>query len=97
MSELKFNRVNNEKYNTVSITIENGILNLEDDYNIDKIEKTKWGYRKAVIKLDTPDLCEKVKSLESQVNDYLKSEGVDPITILYGNKIYPKTSLTNTT
>ena len=41
MSELKFNRVNNYKYNTVSINIEHAFLTLE----ILKIEKTKWHYR----------------------------------------------------
>ena len=96
MSELKFNRVNNEKYNTVSINIEHAILTLKEDYDIIKIEKTKWGYRKAVVKLNIPDLCEQVKLWETRINDYLKSEGIEPIKILYSNKIYPKTSLTNT-
>ena len=35
---------------------------------------------------------DKLKSWETQINDYLKSEGVGPITILYGNGIYPKAS-----
>ena len=96
MSELKFNRVNNEKYNTVSINIEHAILTLKEDYDIIKIEKTKWNYRKAVVKLNIPDLCEQVKLWETRINDYLKSEGIEPVTILYSNKIYPKTSLTNT-
>ena len=39
MSELKFNRVNNEKYNSVSINIEHAILTLKEDYDIIKIEK----------------------------------------------------------
>ena len=91
MTELKFIRVNNVKYNTISIDIENGSLNLNDDFDIIKVEKTKWGYRKAAIKLINQDLCDKVKSWETQINDYLKSEGVRPITILYGNRIYPKT------
>ena len=35
MSELKFTRVNNEKYNTVSINIENAIIEIvKDDYQI---------------------------------------------------------------
>ena len=95
MSELKFNRVNNVKYNTVSINIEHAFLTLGEHYDIIKIEKTKWGYRKAVVKLNTPDLCERVKLWETQINDYLKSEGIEPVTILYGNKIYPKTPLIN--
>ena len=47
--------------------------------------------------MDNQDIREKVKSLESQINDKLKSEGVGPVTILYGNKIYPKTSSTTAT
>ena len=35
MGELKFNRVNNEEYKTVSINIENAIMEIvEDDYYI---------------------------------------------------------------
>ena len=37
-----------------------------------------------------------MKLWETRINDYLKSEGIEPVTILYNNKIYPKTSLTNT-
>ena len=45
MSELKFNRVNNEEYKTVSIIIENAIIEIvEDDYHIFDIHKTKYGY-----------------------------------------------------
>ena len=93
MSELKFNRVNNEKYNTVSINIEHAFLTLKENCEILKIEKTKWHYRKTVIQLNQPDLCETIKLWETQINDYLKGEGISPITILYGNKIYPKTLL----
>ena len=42
MSELIFNRANNEKYNTVSINIEHAFLTLKEDYDVVKIEKTKW-------------------------------------------------------
>ena len=41
MGELKFTRVNNEKYNTVSINIENAIIEIaKDDYNILNRAKT---------------------------------------------------------
>ena len=93
MSELKFNRVNNEKYNTFSINIEHAFLTLKENCEILKIEKTKWHYRKTVIQLNQPDLCETIKLWESQINDYLKGEGISPITILYNKKIYPKTLL----
>ena len=92
MSELKFSRINNDKYNTVSINIEHAFLTLRD-CEILKIEKTKWHYRKTVIQLNQPDLCETIKLWETQINDYLKSEGIGSITILYNKKIYPKTLL----
>ena len=92
MSELKFNRVNNDKYNTVSINIEHAFLTLRD-CEILKIEKTKWHYRKTVIQLNQPDLYETIKLWETQINDYLKGEGIGSITILYNKKIYPKTLL----
>ena len=92
MNELKFNRINNDKYNTISINIENAFLTLRD-CEILKIEKTKYHYRKTVIQLNQPDLYEKIKLWETQINDYLKSEGIGLITILYNKKIYPKTLL----
>ena len=92
MNELKFSRINNDKYNTISINIENAFLTLRD-CEILKIEKTKYHYRKTVIQLNQPDLYEKIKLWETQINDYLKSEGISPITILYNKKIYPKTLL----
>ena len=92
MSELKFSRINNDKYNTVSINIEHAFLTLRD-CEILKIEKTKWHYRKTVIQLNQPDLYETIKLWETQINDYLKGEGISPITILYNKKIYPKTLL----
>ena len=92
MSELKFNHVNNDKYNTVSINIEHAFLTLRD-CEILKIEKTKWHYRKTVIQLNQPDLYETIKLWETQINDYLKGEGIGSITILYNKKIYPKTLL----
>ena len=93
MSELKFNRVNNDKYNTVSINTEHAFLTLKENCEILKIEKTKWHYRKTVIQLNQPDLCETIKLWETQINDYLKGEGISPITILYNKRIYPKTLL----
>ena len=92
MSELKFSRINNDKYNTVSINIEHAFLTLRD-CEILKIEKTKWHYRKTVIQLNQPHSCETIKLWETQINDYLKSEGIGSITILYNKKIYPKTLL----
>ena len=94
MSELKFSRVNNEQYNTISINIENAITEItEDEYYTMSTEKTKFGYKKSTIKLIGDDLKDNLKSWETEINEYLKSEvGTGPITVLYGNRIYPKVS-----
>ena len=94
MSELKFSRVNNEQYNTISINIENAITEIvEDDYYILNTENSKFGYRKADLKIYNDDIKEKLKSWETEINEYLKSEvGTGPIKVLYGNKIYSKLS-----
>ena len=93
MSELKFSRVNNEQYNTVSINIENAIIEIVNyDYHIMDTSKTKFGYKKANIKIINDDLINKLKSWETEINEYLKNEGIEPVTVLYGNIIYPKVS-----
>ena len=94
MSELKFSRVNNEQYNTISIDIENAITEIvEDDYYIFNTENSKFGYRKADLKIYNDDIKEKLKSWETEINEYLKNEvGTGPIKVLYGNKIYSKLS-----
>ena len=92
MSELKFTR--NEKYNTTSINIENAFIEIaKDDYNISSMRKTKFGYTKANIQIFNVELKNKLKSWETEINEYLKNKvGTRPVTILYGNMIYPKVS-----
>ena len=94
MSELKFTRKNNEEYKTTSINIENAIIEIdEDDYYIFNTENSKFGYRTADLKIYNDDIKEKLKSWETEINEYLKSEvGTGPIKVLYGNKIYSKLS-----
>ena len=94
MSELKFTRVNNEQYNTVSINIENAFIEIKkEDYHIIDRSKTKFGYIKANIQIINDDLKDKLKSWETEINEYLKNEvGTEAVTILYGNRIYPKVS-----
>ena len=94
MSELKFSRVNNEEYKTVSINIENALTEIvEDDYYTMNTEKTKFGYKKSTIKIINDDLIERLKSWETEINEYLKNEvGTGPITVIYGKHIYPKVS-----
>ena len=94
---LKFDREYYEKYNTSRINIENGILILNEHCKVLKIDKMKYDYKKAVVQLEQPDLCNLMKLWEKQINGYLKGEGIPPITIVYGNKIYPKTIIHNPT
>ena len=94
MSELKFTRVNNEEYNTVSIKIENAFIEIKnEDYYTIETQKTKFGYIKSTIKIINEDLKNKLKIWETEINEYLKNEvGTGAVTILYGGWIYPKLS-----
>ena len=94
MSELKFNRVNNEQYNTISVNIENAIIDIKQgDYYTLQTQKTKFGYIKSTIVITNNEIKDKLKIWEEQINEYLKNEiGTNPITILYGNRAYPKLS-----
>ena len=92
MSELNFYCVDNEEYKTKSVYVENAIIDIkEEDYKIINRTKTKFGYVKANIRILNDDLKNKLKIWEEQINEYLKNEvGTGAITILYGNRIYPK-------
>ena len=94
MSELKFYCVDNEEYKTKSVFVENAIIDIkEEDYIITDRTKTKFGYTKADIRILKDDLKNKLKIWEEEINKYLKNEvGTGAITILYGNRIYPKVS-----
>ena len=94
MSELKFYCVDNEEYKTKSVFVENAIIDIkEEDYIITDRTKTKFGYTKADIRIFNDDLKNKLKIWEEEINEYLKNEvGTGAITILYGNRIYPKVS-----
>ena len=94
MNNLKFTHVNNEQYNTMSINIENAIIEIKkEDYYIFDTQNTKFGYQKVNLKLDNYVIKEKLKSWETEINEYLKNEvGTSPVTIVYGNKIYTKLS-----
>ena len=96
MSEtLKFNRVYYKKHNTSKIKIKNGTLVLNEDCDIVKIDITEYDYQKAVVELDDQDLYDLMSGWEDRINKYLEDQGVTPVTILYDNRIYPKTCLDN--
>ena len=96
MSEtLKFNRVYYKKHNTSKIKIKNGTLVLNEDCDIVKIDKTEFDYQKAIVELDDQNLYDLMSGWEDRINKYLEEEGVTSVTILYDNRIYPKTYLNN--
>ena len=53
--------------------------------------------KKAVVQLEQADLCNLMKLWEKQIYGYLEGDGIPPITIINGNKIYPKTIIHNPT
>ena len=89
---LKFDRVYYQKYDTSRINIENGILVLKEKCKILKIDKMKYSYQKAVVELDQPDSRNLMKLWETRVKEYLKDEGIPPITIVYGVMYIPSYS-----
>ena len=93
MGELKFARKDNKKYETISITIKNGVLPVKENFEIIANEKTDRVYRKATVQL-TPRQCDIIEKWEEEIKEYLKTQGVGPVKFLYGNKIYPRTHYT---
>ena len=94
MGELKFTRTNNEECNTTTINIENAFIEIaKDDYNILNMGKTKFGYVTAVLQIVNVELKNKLKSWETEINEYLKNEvGTGPVDIIDNWSIYPKVS-----
>ena len=86
------------KYGTIRINIEKGFLSskeVKEHCKILNFDITKYGYQKAVAQLDNPNIRLLIESWETQINKFLKGQGIPPIKILYGNKIYPKTKIHN--
>ena len=92
MTNLKFTRVDNKEYKTISVFVENAIIDIKkEDFQIIDRTKTKFGYIKANIMIFNDDLKDKLKFWEVQINDYLKCEvGTEAVTLLYRNRVYPK-------
>ena len=94
MGELKFTRTNNEECKTTTINIENAFIEIaKDDYNILNRGKTKLGEYTAVLQIFNGELKNKLKSWETEINEYLKNEvGTGPVDIIDSWSIYPKVS-----
>ena len=87
MGELKFTRTN-----TTTINIENAFIEIaKDDYNILNMRKTKLGGYTAILQIVNKELKNKLKSWETEINEYLKNEvGTGPVDIINSWSIYPK-------
>ena len=94
MSELKFYCVDNEEYKTKSVFVENAIIDIEEeDYKVTNRILNKYKQTKVDMVILNKEIKSKLKIWEEQLNEYLKNEvGTGAITILYGNRIYPKVS-----
>ena len=94
MTDLKFVCVDNKEHNTKSVYVEGAIIDIkEEDYKILERTKTKFEYTKATIIIFDDDLKDQLKLWEEQINEYLKYElETEAVTLLYGNKVYPKVS-----
>ena len=92
MRELNFICVENVEYDTKSIIVENAIIDItEQDYKILQRITNKFKQTKLNIKILNDELKSKLKIWEEQINEYLKCEmGTEAVTLLYGNKVYPK-------
>ena len=92
MTNLKFTRVDNKEHNTISVYVENAIIDInEEDYKILDRTQDKFKREKATILILNNDLKDQLKLWEVQINDYLKSEiGTKATTLLYNNRVYPK-------
>ena len=67
MPNLMFHRILYNKFNTSTSTITGASLKLED-CDILQIDETKYGYRKAVVKL-SPEKIIVMKEFEEKVNE----------------------------
>ena len=94
MSDLKFDREDYTKYESMKIYIDNAKLKLgkEDFRIINEFEETDYGYKKAVIELET-DLCKKMRNIQNQINKYLRRNRLPTKTFIFKNKVYCKTNL----
>ena len=92
MTNLKFTRIDNKEHNTISVYVDNAIIDIkEEDYKILERTQDKFKREKANILILNNDLKDQLKLWEVQINDYLKSEiGTKATTLLYGSKVYPK-------
>ena len=94
MDNLKFARVDNKENNTINIYVENATVDIDnEDFQILNRTQDKFKREKAHIIIFKKDLKDQLKIWEVQINDYLKCElEAKAITLLYGNRIYPKVS-----
>ena len=92
MSELKFYHMTHEEHKTISVYVDDAIMDIkESDYIIMNKIINKYKQKKANIKILNDKIKSQLKVWEEQINEYLKNViGTRAIKILYGNMVYPK-------
>ena len=88
MPKLIFYHKFNVKFKTSTINVMGAFLKVEG-CEILQIDETKYGYQTAFVEL-TPEKLIAMRGIEEKVNEYLRDEGLPCITIVYGNRVYPR-------
>lgn len=86
---MEFERVDFGKYGTTSIKIREFTIILDDEAVIGdrQIGNFKDDQYPVILSKDQTD---ELKQIENKMNDYLKDQDLPLITMVWGNKIYPK-------
>ena len=92
MSELNFYHMTHEEHKTISVYVDDAIIDIkESDYIIKNKIINKYKQKKANIKILNDKIKSQLKVWEEQINEYLKNViGTGAVKILYGNMVYPK-------
>ena len=86
--ELEFRQSDHKQYGTASVYIQCAIERIERA-DVQKLQVGRYGWDTLPIAL-TPKQVKQIKWIERDVNSYLDKIGWKPITLTYGNKIYPR-------
>jgi hypothetical protein len=85
---MEFTRIDYPKYQSASIIIKGAFFKVKNA-DIGEAQKGKYDTDTVPIVL-TQKQAGRAKDIQEEVNEYLGRHGLDKITIVYGNKIYPK-------
>ena len=93
-----FKVVKHKQHSTTSIYVVHKNLEHESRHKYCTIldfVRTKYGDRKANVRLQSSGLVDFFKKWETLINGGLEIMGFPTVTLLWGNRMYPKTKLTH--